>query len=106
MIIILYKVKDKKKKSQFFKKIFLLAYFSINIVFEILFLILGNKRVYFIELELFWKTYTNIKAILATKQVKLIEKKQFMAANLKLKEKTYVIYLTRFADSDKHINFS
>lgn len=54
---------NKEKKSQFLKKIFLLANFSINVVLKMLFFILSNVKINFIKLGFFRRTYTFIKAI-------------------------------------------
>lgn len=55
IVITMFETKDNKKKSYFFKKIFLFAYFSINVILEILFLILSNIEINFLKLEIFGK---------------------------------------------------
>lgn len=68
----LFKIVNKEEKSQFFKEIFLLTNFSIKVVLKMLFLILKNVEINFLELELFEKIYTFTKIIWITKQFELI----------------------------------
>lgn len=65
MIITLFQVNDKDKKSRFFEEIFLLANISIDIVFKMFFLILNNDEVKFNNPKLRWKLYTATKHFLA-----------------------------------------
>lgn len=45
----------------------------------------------FLELYIFWRTYTPTETILTTKQVKIIMRKEFVVATLDLKKETYAI---------------
>lgn len=70
-----------------------------------LFLILSNVNINFLELKFFLKTYTFIKAILTTKEVEVVEKKEFVLAVLNSKKKTYVIHMASFASFNSQIYF-
>ena len=52
MFIAIFLMEDKDKKFQFFEKIFLLANFSMNIILEIVFYILSNIIVNFLDWNL------------------------------------------------------
>ena len=45
-MIVIFLVNNKNKKVKFFKKIFLLVNISLNMIFEIFFLILSKKKYY------------------------------------------------------------
>ena len=96
MILIDFQVKDKLGRAQFFQKTFLLANISAEIVIGMLFLILSNTNVQFIKKKLTWRSYTDAQALTITKQVELINKKEFAKVVLNEKSKTFVIYVTSF----------
>lgn len=52
IIIALFKIDDKDKKSHFFEKTFLLTNIGINIAFKMLFLILNNVELNFNDRQL------------------------------------------------------
>ena len=57
------------------------------------FLILSNENVDFLGRELRWRSYTIKKAFLTTKRIKLVDKKEFLAAALDLEHKIYVVHV-------------
>ena len=70
-----------------------------------LFLTLSGTDIDFLGWELQWRTYTTKKALLTTKHVKLIDKKEFSATALDLKSKTFIIYIISLS-SIASANFS
>lgn len=48
----MFKLKEIENKVHFFEKFFLLANLSINLVFQILFIILNNIEINFLELKI------------------------------------------------------
>ena len=71
-----------------------MANVSPEMVFGILFLILNDANVDFLDWKLRWRTYTTQKALLTTKCIKLVEKKKFVVAAIELKYKTFVVFVT------------
>lgn len=57
MVIALFSMEDKKRKSRFFEESFLLADISINIALDMPFLTLTNDEIEFISYYTYWKTY-------------------------------------------------
>lgn len=57
-----------------------------NVILGILFLILSNVEVNFLELEISWRIYIYTKVILTIKPVELIGKKKFAIFALDLKK--------------------
>lgn len=104
MIIAMFEVKNKEKLSRLFEKNLLLTMFSINVVLEILFVTLSNLKMNFVELKIFCRIYTSIKAILITKQIKLIKKKEFIVEVLNLEEKIFIVYIVNLARFNSYIH--
>lgn len=63
IVIALFEIMNNQKKFRFFEKFFLLAKFYINIVLEMLFLILSNVKINFLDLEPFLRIDIPIKII-------------------------------------------
>ena len=66
---------------------------SPEVVFEIPFLTLSGVDVDFLRRELGWRTYTTKEAILTTRRVELVDKKEFAAAALDPEHETYVVHV-------------
>ena len=62
-------------------------------VLGIFFLILSNKNIQFSEKELTWRSYTTAEALPTTKQVELIDKKDFAKAAADEESKTFVVHI-------------
>lgn len=73
--------------------IFLLANTSIKIDLEILFLTFSDTNIWFAEKKLTWKSYKTTKALLITRKVELINKKEFAIAAIYKNSKIFVIYI-------------
>ena len=65
-------------------------------IFGISILNLSNVNVQFAQGELTWRSYTPAKALLTTKRVELINKKDFAKAALDEKFETFVIHMASF----------
>ena len=77
MVLADFYLEDKLGRAQFFQKTFLLANISTEVVLGLPFLTLSNADVQFLEKKLTWRSYTTAKALPTTKQVELIDKKEF-----------------------------
>ena len=64
-----------------------------EVVLEMLFLTFSNANIEFAEKELTWRSYIAVEALPTTKQVKLIDKKEFAKTALDEKFKTFVMYV-------------
>lgn len=77
-----------------FKKTFLLANTSIEIVLEISFLSLNNINIKFAELKkLTWRSYTTIEALPTAYQIELIKKRKLAKLALDKNFKTFTMYI-------------
>lgn len=77
-----------------------MADITIDILFRIAFLTLSNIKVNFINQKLKWRLYTITKTLITTKQVKLIEKKEFIATASDLDDETFIMYVTFLISSN------
>ena len=93
IIVIAFSVMDKANRVRFFKKTFLVANVSLKVVFVMLFVTLSDMHVDFSGWELWWRPYTIEKALLTTRRVKIVGKKEFAAAALDLEHETYVVHV-------------
>ena len=93
MVISAFSVMNKANQVKFFEKTFLVANVSLEIVLEILFLILSGANVNFYGRKLWWRTYTTKKALLTTRHIKLVGKKEFVAVALDPEFETYVLHI-------------
>lgn len=78
MVIATFKIVNKEKKSCFFKKTFLSANFSMDVIFQMSILILTKIDINFLVLEIALKFHAFTKAIFIIKSVKVIQKKEFI----------------------------
>ena len=92
MVVAAFSVKVKTNRVRFFEETFLVANVSPEVVLGMLFLILNGANVDFLGLELRWRTYSTKEALPTTRRVKLVGKKEFVAAALNPKHETYVVY--------------
>ena len=88
MVIAAFSLMNKANRVRFFEETFLMANVSPEVVLKIFFLTLSGADVDFSSQELWWKTYTTKKALLTTRRVELIGKKEFAAAVYDSKHET------------------
>lgn len=103
IVLIILEIKDKEWKSWLLEKTFLFSNFSMEIVFKMLFFNSTNIEMNFLELEIVKKNNLYIKTISITKQVKWIDKKEFIIAALELEKESYIIYMTLFVTSNAYL---
>ena len=84
---------DKTNRIRFFEKTFLVANVSPEVVFKMHFLTLSNVIVNFLGWEFQWRTYTTKEALLTTRYVELVSKKEFVAVVLNPVHEIYVVYI-------------
>ena len=99
MIVIAFLVTDKVNRVRIFEKTFLVANVSPEVVLKMPFLTLSGADVDFLVWELRWRTYTTEEALLTTRRVELVGKKEFAATAFDLEHETYVVYV-RSVSSD------
>ena len=93
MVIIDFQIKDKTSKPRIFYKTFLIANTKFEVILKMLFLKLSNTNMSFDKKTLMWRTYTINKALSTTKQVQIIDKKDFVIVALNINSETFVIYV-------------
>ena len=64
-----------------------------EVVLGMSFLTFSNADIQFAKKKLTWRLYTAVEALLTTKWVELIEKKEFAKAALDEESKTFVVYV-------------
>ena len=93
MVIADFQVEDKTNRPRFFQETFLVVDTKFEVILGLLFLKINNADMLFGEKTLTWKTYTINKALPTTKQVQIINKKNFVIAALDADSKIFVIHV-------------
>ena len=93
MVVVAFLMMDKANRIRFCKKIFLVANVSPEIVFEMTFLTRSSADIDFLGWELWWRTYTTKEAFATIRYVKLVGKKDFIAATLNPEYEIFVVYV-------------
>ena len=93
MVIADFQVEDKGSRPRFFQETFLVANTKFEMVLGMLFLKISNADVAFGEETLTWKSYTTNKALPTTKQVQLVNPKEFVIAALDVDSKTFIVHV-------------
>ena len=62
------------------------------------FLILSKADIWFAERELVWKTYTAAEALPTTREVEIIDKKEFVVVALNVDNETFVVHVEALAE--------
>ena len=102
MVVALFSVIDKVSWVKFFEETFLVVNISLKVVFEILFFILSDANIDFLDRELRSRTYIIEEALLTIKHIKLVGKKEFAAAMLDSEHKTFVVHIISFSSVTSH----
>ena len=93
MIVAAFLVENKANRVRFFEETFLVANVSPEVVLEMPFFTLSGADVDFLGRELRWRIYTTKEALLTTRRVKLVGKKEFAAAALDPEYETYIVHV-------------
>ena len=93
MVIADFQIKDKGGRPRFFQETFLVADTKFEVVLGMPFLKISNANVAFGEGTLTWKFYTTNKAIPTTKQVQLVDSKEFVIAALDADSETFIVHV-------------
>ena len=88
-----FQIEDKVGRPRFFQETFLVADSKFEVILEMSFLKLSNADILFGKKILMWKIYTTNKALSTTKQVQIINKKDFIIAALDINSKTFVMHI-------------
>lgn len=86
-------IKGNLEKVWIFKKTFLLAKISMEIVLEMPFLFSSNADIQFDTKELIWRFYTVAKVLPTTSRVQLIVKREFAKTALDENSNTFMMYM-------------
>lgn len=87
----------------FFEEIFLLADICLKVVLEILFMTFNNAVILFLEQELIWGSYTIVETLPITKQVELIDKKEFTKTVFNKNFEVFIIHMATFSLASRPI---
>ena len=91
-------VKNKFERVQFFQETFLLANIGIEVVVGMSFFIFSKANIWFAERELVWRTYMAVEALLTTRRVEIIDKREFAAVTLNTDNKTFMVYVAALVE--------
>ena len=93
MVIADFQVEDKGGRPRFFQETFLVADTKFEVVLGMPFLKISNADIAFDEETLTWRSYTTNKALPTTKQVQLVDPKEFVIAALNADSKTFIVHV-------------
>ena len=93
IVIADFQVEDKGGRARFFQETFLVTNTKFKVILRMPFLKLSNIDVSFGEGTLTWKSYTTNEALPTTKQVQLVDPKEFVIAALDMDSKTFVVHV-------------
>ena len=93
MVIADFQMELKGSRPRFFQQTFLMADNKFEMVLGIFFLKISNANIAFSEGTLTWKFYITNKALLTTKQVQLVNPKEFVIPALDADSKTFIVYV-------------
>ena len=102
MVLASFQVEDTLGRARFFQETFLLADLSIEVVLGMPFLTLSNTNIQFAQKELTWRSYTAAEALLTTKRVEIIDRKEFAKAALDEHVEAFVVRMTSLSTMAIH----
>lgn len=80
----------------------MLVNINIDVVLEMPFFMLNNIEINFLKQKFNWSLYIIIETLLTTKQIELIEKKEFVTVAFDLDIKIFVMHIAFLVSSDFH----
>ena len=95
---------NKANQVRFFEETFLVANVSSEVVLGMLFLTLSDADVDFLSRELQWRTYTTKQALLTSRRIELVGKKEFAAAALNSEDETYVVHVASLSSTPLNVH--
>ena len=105
MVVVAFSITNKANRVRFFEEIFLVANISPKVVLKMLFLTLSGANVDFLGRELWWRIYTTKEALLTTRRIEPVGKKEFAAIAFDLESETFVVQVALLS-SDTSPSFS
>ena len=93
MVIADFQVEDKGGRPRFFQETFLVADTKFEVVLGMPFLKISNADIAFGEGTLMWRSCTTNEALPTTKQVQLVDPKEFVIAALDADSETFVVHV-------------
>ena len=86
-------MENKASRPRFFQETFLVTETKFEVILEMLFLKISNANVSFSEKTLMLRTYTTNKALPTSKQVQIIDPKEFVIAALDVDSEMFVVHV-------------
>ena len=105
MVIADFQVENKANRPKFFQETFLVSDTQFEVILEMPFLKISNADMLFGEGTLTWKTYTTNEALPTTKQVQIIDKKDFVIAALDANSETFVMHVAFWEQEGMPVHF-
>ena len=75
-----------------------MANIGLEIVLKMFSLTVSKANIRFAERKLVWRTYMAVEALLTTRRVEIIDKKEIAVAALNVDDKTFVVHVTALAE--------
>ena len=94
IVIADFQIENKARKPRFFQETILLANTKFEMILVIFFFKISNANVSFGKKTLMWNSYIIIKTLFTTKQVQIIDPKEFIIAVLNIDSKLFVVHVT------------
>ena len=88
-----FQIEDKISRPRFFQKIYLVANTKFEVILGMFFLIISHVNMSFSKKSIIWKSYTLNKALTITKQIQIVDPKEFVIAAMDADSKTFIMYV-------------
>lgn len=99
IVIILFQIDDKHKKSRILEETFLLVDICMDVAFIIPLLTWKNIEINFNNRKLSWRLYITAKVFPTTRQVELVRMKEFATTALDPKDEIFIVHKASFVIS-------
>ena len=93
MVIVDFQVEDKASRPRFFQKTFLVANTKFEVILGMFFLKISNADVSLSEKTLTWRIHITNEALSTTKQVQIVNPKEFIIVVLDVDNKKFVMHV-------------
>ena len=93
MVIADFQVEDKVSKPRFFQKTFLVANTKFEMILGMLFLKINNINMSFSKKTFTWKSYIINEALFTTKQIQIINLKEFIIVALDADSEIFMVHM-------------
>lgn len=102
MLVAAFSIINQAKNIRLFQETFLMANVNPDIIFKMFFFTLNSTNIYFLKKKVLMEILHYQESFFTIKQVKLVEKKEFVVVAFNLGYKTFIIFIISFDGSNNN----